>query len=735
MITKLRYVFLCAALAISQAHASSWTGPVRVSPNGGGGPDVAVGPVSGVPYVAYTANWDPNNGNAYEVLLARAVKNGRTFDWTLSATNPKGVSPRTNSLGTPAKSLGVALAIGSKAGQEQIHCMWWDHIGTEDFLYSRSYDGGLSWSAPLNLTNNGTAQNGQNVMAADNLGNVYLVYSDNQGGCAGNCLNIWFRKFNGTTNAWEAAKMIETNYSTKSQAPRICLDAAGGIHVVWKDRIASRGLRYCYSADKGATFTSPQVVFSAVFDTPSNTWKEDMGDPALAVSTDGTVYASAIAGPDYSWTPKFSAYIYMSSKAPGGSWTPREIVPGSDPPAYPWLVADAANHVFMSWLRYPPARPGYDIMFRQRNSLGWATATNVTNDGLWKGYTGGHLAIDKVNNFIHIATDDTIDTDNLGHQIYVWSLDLREPPMPVINAAIQNGDGLVDLSWKNQNESDIGAVRIIYRTDRFPTSPADGALAIEKLSPANSTDLYTHTGLTNGVTYYYSIYTRDDYAQYSAAVQLIGNPKPFSVATAKLQLDGKRADLTDVTVSAVFKSDSVIYVEEPDRSSGIRVAYSGTAFIVGDVVNVSGSTATRIVSGYPAERFITSATITSTGKPNSPLKPLTLTAQHIGGEANLPYLPGVQGAFGLNNIGLLVRYTGKVTTKITTNLWVDDGAGVIDPVSVSGALVKCPDSNAPFSVNDTVAVTGIIEGNISSGDTSNRRQIRIRDYSDITKLN
>lgn len=349
------------------------------------------------------------------------------------------------------------------------------------------------------------------------------------------------------------------------------------MHCAWTDRLSDpRGFSYTYSTNGGATWAPVQSIMT--FST-----EYELGPVGLAVASDGTAYAAMATGPAYGYT--CPSNLYLSSRSPGGGWTPGQVVQGSDPSANPFLAADNSGHVFLSWLKYQDG--AFDILYMQRNALGWSGVSNATRDGLWKGYPGGHLAVDPANRFAYVATDDT--RDGLYHQAWVTYLDLLEPPLPVINLTKQAGDGQVVLSWRNQDEPDIGAVRVVFRTDRYPTFPTDGTLAGEKASRCNETDSFTHNGLTNDTLYYYAVYTRDDYGNYSSPVFVTATPRVYSCRGAKSLPDGIRADLSNQVVTGVFTSDGCLYVEEPDRSSAIRVAWSGTGLAVGDSVSLSGT--------------------------------------------------------------------------------------------------------------------------------------------------
>ena len=208
--------------------------------------------------------------------------------------------------------------------------------------------------------------------------------------------------------------------------------------------------------------------------------------------------------------------------------------------------------------------------------------------------------------------------------------------------------------------------------------------------------------------------------------------QPPVEAPMKMLPDNHRVYQLGMVITALFSSDGCFYMEDKERSSGIRVAGSLTGLAIGDVVNVSGTMNTRKVSGYPSERQITATIIQKTGSV-SPLLPLIMTSQAIGGGSLGDNIPGVDGGSGLNNIGMLVTHTGRVTSTVASMLWLDDGGGIVDPLGYSGIMVRCPSTAIPATAGDTVSVIGIVEGSISSGSTANRRCIRIRGWGDFKR--
>ncbi|MHB1458771.1 MAG: chitobiase/beta-hexosaminidase C-terminal domain-containing protein [Armatimonadota bacterium] len=168
------------------------------------------------------------------------------------------------------------------------------------------------------------------------------------------------------------------------------------------------------------------------------------------------------------------------------------------------------------------------------------------------------------------------------------------------------------------------------------------------------------------------------------------------VNTSNIADTKKSVDGTGVVVSGIISAafDGFFYVESVDRSHGIRVNKASHGLVPGQVVTVNGILDTLDSS----ERFIEAIGVSTAGFDE--VTPLGLTNKALGGGV-LGTLPngqaGVEGGSGLNNIGLLVKTTGRVTTSGTDWFKIDDGSGV------SVKILGTKPTGTPY-----VTVTGIV---------------------------
>lgn len=173
------------------------------------------------------------------------------------------------------------------------------------------------------------------------------------------------------------------------------------------------------------------------------------------------------------------------------------------------------------------------------------------------------------------------------------------------------------------------------------------------------------------------------------------------LSDCKAQPDGTPVVIPDKAITGLFGSS--FWIEEDDRSSGIRATQTGDALVPGDRVAIQGFMTTN---GLEREIQVSDLTIVSTGNPFP--KSVGMSSRSVGG-GDLGTVPlgqvGVTGGFGLNNIGLLVMTWGEV---ISTGNDPDLGpyADITDGSPGSPASAIRVYTGQPVSEGDFIVVTG-----------------------------
>ncbi len=527
----------------------------------------------------------------------------------------------------------------------------------------------------------------------DSLGRIHLIYTQGT--------TVKYMVWNGS---WSAPVALGSCQNSYYQRPDISIDPANNIHTVWGDNshVYYRKLPY------GGAW-QPQLTIATTVDFCSF--------PKIAAASANNIVCVMID----------LGLKYVASANGGSNWGALTTLVGGH---WPNMEADASGNAYVAfhWL------PGKTTGMMKWNGSAWTGIEIVSPGSAWQGWAD--IAV-TANGVVHCVFDDTRTDPSLIS--YVNSAPDTFAPGNPTSFAAQASDSSVMLNWTNPTDPDFAGTMIRFKTSGYPTGPTDGTLVVNQAYPgAGSTGTFTHTPVTNGLTYNYRAFCYDGANNYSAGAVVSATPRKLTCQEARNAPDGSFVALTDKVVTAIFPADSALYIGDLNRSSGIRVSanVSALGLVLGDHVSVNGNIVSRVLSGYLAERMISPATVAKSipAVVPTPLKPLVMNAKSLGGEAS-GLQPGVKGGVGLNSLGLLVNCTGRVVDKLATYLWVDDGCGIIDPTGTPGIIIKCPSTSIPASIGDTVSVTGILTGSIAAGETQNRRQIQIRSFAtDFVKL-
>lgn len=270
--------------------------------------------------------------------------------------------------------------------------------------------------------------------------------------------------------------------------------------------------------------------------------------------------------------------------------------------------------------------------------------------------------------------------------------------------------------WEDYRSSFAGNADIYYTTVNtsgvVSTEPKTALVA--DLVPQYAPHAFSQTssGLLLYVRYFNFSQQTCSTTLTDMAAQVVG-----SIAAAKAYPAGSLLTLNGKIVTGTFSG--YFYMEDESRLSGIKVI-SSIPVGVNDLADVTG-----IITISDGERQLNATNVAALGVASNPPRPAGMRGDWVGGSALNPYTPGITGAYGWNNIGLLVKTWGTVAST----------GGDYFYVQVTPALqikVACGSLTKPV-VGKMVAVTGISTCEIASGATV--RMIRARIQSDIRTLN
>jgi len=177
-------------------------------------------------------------------------------------------------------------------------------------------------------------------------------------------------------------------------------------------------------------------------------------------------------------------------------------------------------------------------------------------------------------------------------------------------------------------------------------------------------------------------------------------PSPSIGELKELPDDTNIETLGRIVTAGTNQFDGTFYLEDPDRSGGIRVyvgSNSQIAMAVGDMVDVTG-----IIKTFRRERYIESPQAIVSFPGVWSIEPLTVNNQWLGGRGTDVIVPG---GTGVNNLSLLVKTFGRIiyvdTAAPPRFFYIDDGSNLFDGLLVSGEPIH----------GIRILLTGLVTGN------------------------
>ena len=266
------------------------------------------------------------------------------------------------------------------------------------------------------------------------------------------------------------------------------------------------------------------------------------------------------------------------------------------------------------------------------------------------------------------------------------------------NERFEAGD-TVHVAFQARGLAEPDRIRLEYATGLDGIwRPVPGA---ESVAPSQGTAAWTTVGLPGSRRYRVraalaggAVYDESDWV--FSIIPSVG------ILQAKATPDGQVVKLPGKVVTSGLTNLS--YVQEPNGLAGIRVL-SDAPLSPGDCVTLIGT-----MSTIDGERALVVEEI-QPAVMAAPIKPWAITTSALGGarcglqEPTMGYRLVREGysfarqfgpAQGLNNVGLFVRVTGRVTSAGLDHFCIDDGGGGTDPSGSPGVRVICPGIPKPL---------------------------------------
>lgn len=160
------------------------------------------------------------------------------------------------------------------------YIVWIGAPGTNSQIYFATYTGDSDFSEPVNVSSAPLSSSMCPQIALDTSGNIHVVWEET----VGDASDIYYSRSTdgGVTFTAPASKNI-SNSAGSSEDPRIVADGTDYVNVIWVENVnGKKEIYFSGSKDMGAHFSTP--------DNLSNTINQDSEAPQMGIDGDGTIY-------------------------------------------------------------------------------------------------------------------------------------------------------------------------------------------------------------------------------------------------------------------------------------------------------------------------------------------------------------------------------------------------------------------------------------------------------------
>ncbi len=302
-----------------------------------------------------------------------------------------------------------------------VHVAWYDRTNiagadvneggspTEDIFYKRWNATTGDWTTTEVIsTGNDNAVAVSPVLAVDTFGNVHVTWQET---------DIFYKRWNATTGVWTTSEVVSTESTLFRQSPSLAVDASGNVHMTWNDysNYGGAGTDTDIFYKRWNTTTDAWTT-TEVVSTESNT---DSWGPVSSIDTSGNVYVVWYDITDFKGAGSDQDIFYKYWNATTGDWNTTEVVSTTSTgiSSSPALAVDAKGNVHVTWkdqTDYIGAGTDYDIFYRIRNPVldEWTTVDVVSTEST-EDSDGPSMVTDSSGN-VHVTWADPTDYNGAG---------------------------------------------------------------------------------------------------------------------------------------------------------------------------------------------------------------------------------------------------------------------------------------------------------------------------------
>jgi BNR repeat-like domain len=271
-----------------------------------------------------------------------------------------------------------------------IHVVYEDATpGNAEIYYTRSKDGGVTWSTPRRLTWT-LGDSYWATIATDSSGGIHVAWED----FTPEHNAIYYKKSTDGGRTWTTSRCL-TSTLGNSYNSAIAVDSSDYLHLVWNDDTpANLEIYYKKSTDRGVTWSAGKRL----------TWNSgDSGWPAIAVDSVNNLHVSWM-----DQTPGNDEIFYKKSTDRGVTWAAATRLTWTSPGLniYVEMAVDPSDNLHLVWHGRRPT-PSQEIYYRKSTDKGttWMSIQRLTWTSGWSDYPD--IATDAAGSLHVVWFDDT----------------------------------------------------------------------------------------------------------------------------------------------------------------------------------------------------------------------------------------------------------------------------------------------------------------------------------------
>lgn len=272
----------------------------------------------------------------------------------------------------------------------------------DNIAYRKSTDGGLIWSAKVDVTTSTSRNSTDPYINTDNSGNLHVAYESREYNSL--CDNVAYKKSTDDGVTWSARQDLTTistfsSYNTVRK-PKIIIDQSSNLNIIYDsveyENILSN-ISYLKSTDGGSSWADRVSVTTA----GDRGFGYDMFD--LVLDLEHNLYAFYVA--DESTDPDISYVTFRKSVDSGVTWSDPSfiaVVDGSNMSQFK-VIVDSSDNLHLVYVSKEYNSSYYNIAYRNSTNGGttWSDRADVTTSTSRNSYLP-EITIDSLNN-LHIV--------------------------------------------------------------------------------------------------------------------------------------------------------------------------------------------------------------------------------------------------------------------------------------------------------------------------------------------